>query len=49
MNTAEALEMLGVDKNALTPDHKKSLDEKGYFIYEGFFSKEATDEMRAEF
>ncbi|MFV0369657.1 MAG: phytanoyl-CoA dioxygenase family protein, partial [Hyphomicrobiaceae bacterium] len=49
MNTAEALEILGVDVHALTPEHTKDLDEKGYFIFEGFFSKETTDEMRAEF
>lgn len=49
MNTAEALAILGVKADGLAEEHRRSLDEKGYFIAEGFFSKEATDEMRAEF
>jgi hypothetical protein len=49
MNTAEALEILGVREDAISDEQRRQLDEDGFFVAEGFFSKEATDEMRSEF
>ena len=49
MNTAQALEELGIGDDALTPEQKQSFDENGYFVAEGVFTPDEVAEMRSEF
>ncbi|MCP4385193.1 MAG: phytanoyl-CoA dioxygenase family protein [Hyphomicrobiales bacterium] len=49
MNTAEALDTLGVKTDAISDEQRRQLDDDGFFVAEAFFSKKATDEMRSEF
>ena len=49
MNTQEALSQLGVFPSDLTPEHRRQLEEDGYFIVAEVFSPAEVEEMRSEF
>ena len=49
MNTAEALAQLGITRDALTAEQRRSLDERGFFIAPDVFTPAEVAEMRAEF
>jgi ectoine hydroxylase-related dioxygenase (phytanoyl-CoA dioxygenase family) len=48
MNTAQALEQLGVSRNTLSPEQLRAFDERGYVIIPDVFSPADVAEMRAE-
>jgi ectoine hydroxylase-related dioxygenase (phytanoyl-CoA dioxygenase family) len=48
MNTAEALQAIGLRDLAPTPDQQRKLDEQGYFVVEDVFSPDEVAEMLSE-
>ena len=48
MDTAEALEQVGITDSTLSDEQKRSLDELGYFVVADVFSPAEVAEMRAE-
>jgi len=49
MYTKQALRALGLVGDELTPEWRRSLDEQGYFVVEGVYSKAECREMAEEF
>jgi ectoine hydroxylase-related dioxygenase (phytanoyl-CoA dioxygenase family) len=49
MYTKQALHELGINGSVLTPEQKRSLDEKGFFIVENVLSPAEVERMRGEF
>ena len=49
MYTKQALRALGLSGNELTPEWRRALDEQGYFLVEGVYSKAECREMAEEF
>ena len=49
MYTKQALRDLGLEGDELTPEWRRALDEQGYFLVEGVYSKAECREMAEEF